>query len=316
MAEITAAMVKELREKTGAGFGDCKAALADAGGDIEEAVKVLRKKGLAAASKKAGRVTSEGLVTVQRDGNAAALVEINSETDFVAQNADFRDFVDGVAKVVAATDVPDLESLKLTHWPGDEEKRTVEQMVASKIGTIGENIAIRRFARFVASDGEVFGSYIHAGGKIGVLVQVRCDKPEAREAAEGVAREVAMHAAAAEPRFLSRTEVTDSDLATEREVARDQALKSGKPENVVDKIVSGKMEKFYAETVLLEQPYVRDDKMTIEQLVRSRAKDAGAAFEVVRFARFRVGEGLQKREEDFAAEVMAQANRDPENPQK
>lgn len=312
MAEITAAMVKELREKTGAGFGDCKAALADAAGDIEEAVKVLRKKGLAAASKKAGRVTSEGLVTVQRDGNAAALVEVNSETDFVAQNAEFRDFVDNIALVIAQTDVPDLESLKLTHWPNDEEKRTVEQMVASKIGTIGENLSIRRFVRFVAAEDELFGSYIHAGGKIGVLVQIRCDKAEAREAGEAVAREVAMHAAAAEPRFLSRTEVTDADLATEREVARDQALKSGKPENVVDKIVSGKMEKFYSETVLLEQPYVRDDKMTVEQLVRSRAKDAGASFEVVRFARYRVGEGLQKREDDFVAEVMAQANRDTE----
>lgn len=309
MAEITAAMVKELREKTGAGFGDCKAALAESAGDIEEAVKVLRKKGLAAASKKAGRVTSEGLVTVQRDGNAAALVEVNSETDFVAQNADFRDFVDGIASVIARSDVPDLESLKLTSWPGDAENRTVEQMVATKIGTIGENIAIRRFARFVAAEDEVFGSYIHAGGKIGVLVQLKCDKPEAREAAEAVAREVAMHAAASEPRFMHRSEVTDADLNTEREVARDQALKSGKPENVVDKIVAGKMEKFYAETVLLEQPYVRDDKMTVEQLVRTRAKDAGAAFELRRFARYRVGEGLQKREDDFVAEVMAQANR-------
>lgn len=309
MAEITAAMVKELREKTGAGFGDCKAALAEANGDVEEAVKVLRKKGLAAAGKKAGRVTSEGLVAIHVANELAALVEVNSETDFVAQNDEFRKFVAGVAEVVALTDAPDLESLKLHHWPGDEEQRTVEQMVASKIGTIGENIAIRRFARFVATGDQVFGSYIHAGGKIGVLVHLNVDKPEAREAGEAVAREVAMHAAAAEPRFLRRDEVTDTDLQTEREVARDQAIKSGKPENVVDKIVSGKMEKFYAETVLLEQPYVRDDKVTIEQLVRNRGKEAGAAFEVLRFARFRVGEGLQKRDDDFVAEVMAQAGR-------
>lgn len=309
MAEITAAMVKELREKTGAGFGDCKAALAEANGEVEEAVKILRKKGLAAASKKAGRVTSEGLVAVHIEKELASLVEVNSETDFVAQNADFREFVEGVARVVAVTDAPDLESLKLAHWPGDEEKRTIEQMLSLKIATIGENIAIRRFVRFVAKDNQVFGSYIHAGGKIGVLVHMNVDKAEAREAAEATAREVAMHAAAAEPRFLRRDEVTDADLQTEREVARDQALKSGKPENVVDKIVAGKMEKFYGETVLLEQPYVRDDKMTIEQLVRQRAKEAGAAFEVLHFARFRVGEGLQKRADDFVAEVMAQASR-------
>lgn len=309
MAEITAAMVKELREKTGAGFGDCKSALAEANGDVEEAVKVLRKKGLAAASKKAGRVTSEGLVAVHIEKELAALVEVNSETDFVAQNAEFREFVSGIAQVAAVTDAPDLESLKLHHWPDDEEQRTVEQMVASKIGTIGENIAIRRFARFVATGNQVFGSYIHAGGKIGVLVQMNVDKAEAKDAGEAVAREVAMHAAAAEPRFLRRDEVTDTDLQTEREVARDQAIKSGKPENVVDKIVSGKMEKFYSETVLLEQPYVRDDKLTVEQLVRNRAKEAGAAFEVLRFARFRVGEGLQKRDDDFVAEVMAQAGR-------
>lgn len=309
MAEITAAMVKELRDKTGAGFGDCKAALAEADGSVDEAVKVLRKKGLAAASKKAGRVTSEGLVAVNIEDTVGAIVEVNSETDFVAQNAEFREFVDGIAHVITHSAVADLEWLKATSWPDDPENRTVEQVVSSKIGTIGENISIRRFTRMVGEANETFGSYIHAGGKIGVVVQIRYEQPGSKEAAEALAREVAMHAAAAEPRFLRRGEVTDADLNTEREVARDQALKSGKPENVVDKIVAGKMEKFYAENVLLEQPYVRDDKMSVEQLVRSRGKEVGSAFELVRFVRYRVGEGLQKREEDFVAEVMAQANR-------
>lgn len=307
MAEISAAQVKELREKTGAGFGDCKAALGEANGNMDEAVKILRKKGLAAAGKKAGRITSEGVIAAKVAEKVAVLVEVNSETDFVAQNPDFRKFVDDVAAIVASSKAADVEALKSEKWPGDAEGHNVEQVVASKIGSIGENIALRRFVRYEAAADSVFGSYIHGNGKIGVLVEIKSGKADARAQAEAVAKEIAMHAAAAEPRFLKRDEVTEQDLATEREIAKDQALKSGKPENVVDKIVSGKMEKFYGETVLLEQPYIRDDKMTVSDLLKQRGKDAGTNFEVVRFTRYRLGEGLQKRADDFAAEVAAQA---------
>jgi elongation factor Ts len=307
MAEITAAQVKELRDKTGAGFGDCKAALGEANGNIDEAVKILRKKGLAAASKKAGRITSEGLVHIVTRDNVAVLVEVNSETDFVAQNAEFRALVDGIGQVIAQSKANSVEELAGEKWPDDPENHTVSEVLATNIGKIGENISIRRFIRFEAGEDEVFGSYIHGNGKIGVLVQMRAGT--AKEQAAATAKDVAMHAAAAEPRFLTRDEVTEQDLATEREIARDQAIKSGKPENIVEKMVEGKMEKFYGDAVLLEQAYIRDEKLTVRQLVQQRGKEAGADFEIIRFARYRVGEGLQKREENFAAEVMAQVQR-------
>lgn len=309
MAEITAALVKELRDQTGAGFGECKAALTEAQGNVEEAVKVLRKRGLAAAGKKAGRITSEGLVLAHVDGAKGVLVEVNCETDFVAQTDEFKTFVRDVAKLIESSNAASVEALNELKWPGDAEGHTVAQVIATKIAKIGENISVRRFERFNAGASEVLGSYIHGNGKIGVITQVSADKSEARAAAESVAREIAMHAAAAEPRFVRREQVTEQDLATEKEIARDQALKSGKPEAVVEKIVAGKMEKFYGETVLLEQPFVRDDKVTIGQLLKQTGKDAGATLDVVNFVRYRLGEGLQKRSDDFAAEVMAQANR-------
>ncbi|HUP66424.1 MAG TPA: translation elongation factor Ts [Thermoanaerobaculia bacterium] len=305
MAEITAAQVKELREKTGAGMMDCKKALTEANGDFDEAVKVLRKKGLAAAGKKAGRVTSEGLAWAGViDGNGVAL-EVNSETDFVAQNADFRSFVEQIAKVVSKSSASDVDGLVDEKWPGDSEGRNLAQIIAEKIGTIGENLSVRRFVRYEGSASSAFGTYIHANGKIAVLVEL--DASNKGEEIQGLAKDIAMHVAAAEPRFLSRDEVTQSDLDTEREIARDQALKSGKPEAVVEKIVSGKMEKFYGEAVLLEQPYIREEKTSIRQLLEQRGKAAGATATLKRFSRFKVGEGLQKREDDFAAEVKAQA---------
>ncbi len=306
MAEITAAQVKELREKTGAGMMDCKKALTEAGGDFEEAVKILRKKGLAAASKKAGRVTSEGLAYAEVIGGNGVAVEVNSETDFVAKNAEFRQVVETVAKIVSSSKAKTVEELADETWPGDAEGHNVAQVIAEKILKIGENISVRRFERFEATPRSAFGTYIHGNGKIAVVVELRSDAADKAKLV-ALARDVAMHVAAAEPRFLRREDVTDTDLATEREIARDQALKSGKPENVVDKIVAGKMEKYYGETVLLEQPYIRDDKLTIRQLVEQAGKAAGAPIEIARFARFKVGEGLQKREDDFASEVRAQA---------
>ncbi|MGA7617065.1 MAG: translation elongation factor Ts [Thermoanaerobaculia bacterium] len=307
MAQITAAQVKELRELTGAGMMDCKSALAEANGNLEEATKILRKKGLAAAAKKASRTATEGQVLAHLEEHDAVLVEVNCETDFVAQTDEFRELADGIAAIIASTGVSSVEQLMEQKWPGDAEGHTVAQVISSRIAKIGENITVRRFVHYKRAENAVFGYYIHANGKIGVLVEVKTSPGGApTEAAEALAKEIAMHAAAAEPRFVRRDEVTENDLATEREIARDQALKSGKPEAVVEKIVAGKMEKFYGELVLLEQPYVRDDKMTVANLVAQRGKEAGANFEVLRFTRFKLGEGLQKRSDDFAAEVMAQ----------
>jgi elongation factor Ts len=303
MAQITAAQVKELREKTGAGMMECKSALTEADGNIEEAVKILRKKGLAAAAKKAGRITSEGVVAATVAGDSAVLVEVNCETDFVAQTDDFKALVDGVSKLILEQNPADVTALLELPWPGDAEAHTVGQVIASRIAKIGENISVRRFTRLDREGEGAFGSYIHANGKIGVVVEVTGSSADGSSA---IAREVAMHVAASEPRFARREEVTEQDLATEREIARDQALKSGKPEAVIDKIVSGKMEKYYAENVLGEQPYIRDDKLTVSEHVSRRGKEIGSSLEVARFVRYKLGEGLEKRSDDFAAEVMAQ----------
>ncbi|HUO83816.1 MAG TPA: translation elongation factor Ts [Thermoanaerobaculia bacterium] len=306
MVEIKASQVKELRERTGAGMMECKSALTEAQGDMEEAIKILRKKGLAAAAKKAGRITSEGVVGTRVDRDAAAIVEVNCETDFVAQNQDFRNLVSGILQLVLSGKPESNEALLEMRWPDDAEGHTVQQIISTSIAKIGENISLRRFERYDTAPNAVVGEYVHGNGRIGVLVQLEVEAGSA-EAWGDVAREVAMHVAAAEPRFLSREEVTTRDLDAEREIAREQALKSGKPEAVVEKIVSGKMEKFYGESVLLEQPYIRDDKLTVQQMLAGRSKDLGGKARIARFTRFKLGEGLEKRSDDFAAEVMAQA---------
>lgn len=300
MSEITAAMVKELREKTGAGMMDCKKALVEAKGNMDEAAKILRKKGLAAASQKAGRIASEGVVQALVRGNAGVLLELNSETDFVANTPEFKAMAQKLAEMALAGKAQDAESLLGEKWQGDAEGRDVAGYIASKVATIKENITLRRLVKYETGANGAINSYVHANNKIGVLIEL-----EGGKAGEAVAREIAMHIAASEPRFLRREDVTDKDLNTEREIARDQALKSGKPENVVEKIVSGKMEKFYAESVLLEQPYIREDKLSIKQLLAQRGKETGGQFSVKRFARFKVGEGIQKRNDDFAGEVRA-----------
>ncbi|HET7434489.1 MAG TPA: translation elongation factor Ts [Thermoanaerobaculia bacterium] len=303
MTQITAAMVKELRDSTGAGMMDVKNALTEADGNMEEAVKILRKKGLSAASKKAGRVTAEGTVQAYVSGRTGVLVEVNCETDFVGRNENFKRFADEVAKAVAQSQANTVEEFLAEKWPGSDEP--VSQKVAEQIGSIKENISIRRFARYEAPENAAVGSYIHGGGKIGVLVEVVAQGGAKDARLEEVAKDVAMHVAAAEPRFLSRNDVTQKDLDTEREIARDAAAKSGKPENIVEKMVSGKMEKFYGEACLLEQPYIRDDKQTVTQYLGSRAKEAGCEYVVTRFSRFKLGEGIEKKSEDFAAEVAS-----------
>src|SRR5437762_6307781 len=242
MTQITAAMVKDLRERTGAGMMDVKNALTEANGDMEEATKILRKKGLAAAGKKAGRVTAEGAVVAHVEGDRGVLVEVNCETDFVGRNENFQAFALEVARVISKSNANDVDALLNEKWPGDAEGLTIGQKVAERIGSIKENISIRRFARYDAPANASIGVYIDAGGKIGVMVEIVSEDGIRGERANELAKEVAMHVAAAEPRFLRREDVTEKDLDTEREIAREQAAKSGKPENIIEKMVTGKME--------------------------------------------------------------------------
>ncbi|HVS31953.1 MAG TPA: translation elongation factor Ts [Thermoanaerobaculia bacterium] len=302
MTQITAQMVKDLREQTGAGMMDVKSALTEAQGNMEEATKILRKKGLAAATKKAGRITAEGTVQAYVGGHTGVLVEVNCETDFVGRNENFRNFATEIARVIAGSKAGSVEELLADKWPGGN---TVQEKVAEMIGSIKENISVRRFARYEAPANSAIGTYIHGGGKIGVMVEVVAESGTRTAALDEVARDIAMHIAAAEPRFLSRSDVTEKDLATEREIAREQAVKSGKPENIVEKMVSGKMEKFYGEACLLEQPYIRDDKSTVTQYLDKQAKAAGCQYVVTRFTRYKLGEGIEKRSDDFAAEVAS-----------
>lgn len=300
---ITPAMIKELREQTGAGFGDVKNALTEAQGNMEQAVVILRKKGLAAAGKKAGRVTAEGTIAARVDGNVGVLVEVNCETDFVGRNEVFQKFAAEVAGVIAKSKSSSVDELLAENWPGTSEP--VSQKVAEQIASIKENISIRRFARYEAPANAKIGTYIHGGGKIGVMVEIVAENCSGDAAVDEVAKDIAMHIAAAEPRFLRREDVTQKDLDTEREIARDAAAKSGKPENIVEKMVSGKMEKFYAENCCLEQAYIRDDKQTVSQYLASRGKEMGCTLSVTRFTRYKLGEGIEKRSEDFAAEVAS-----------
>jgi elongation factor Ts len=292
--EITSKMVADLRADTGVGMMECKKALVEAAGDFEEAKKVLRKKGLAAAASKAGRATSEGLVVAHVTPIAAVLVEVNCETDFVARTEAFRNFVEKLADRIAAHDTfgdaragEGSEVMDLS-WPGEP---SVAVAVAQLVATLKENIQVRRFARLVPRPGEKFASYVHGNGRIGVLVGVP-------GADEGLSRDVAMHVAASDPRFASRSEVTPAMIDTEKEIARAQAAASGKPANVVERIADGKVEKFYQETVLTEQAFVKDPDKTVGQvLVERGGKDALG----LRFVRFKLGESLGRA----AAETTA-----------
>jgi elongation factor Ts len=293
-------MVKELREQTGAGMMDVKAALVEANGDMEEARTILRKKGLATASKKAGRVTAEGAVVALVEGNRGVLVEVNCETDFVARTEGFRNFAGEIARVILQSKAGTVEAINGENWPGSSE--TVQQKTQELIGSIKENITIRRFTRYEADANGAIATYIHAGGKIGVMAElVGSDSDHGRD----VAKEVAMHIAASDPRFLRREDVTEKDLENEREIARDQARQSGKPENIIEKMVTGKMDKFYGEACLLEQPYIKADKQTVSQYLASAGKEKGCNYVVTRFVRYKLGEGIEKKGDDFAGEVAA-----------
>ena len=299
MADITGAMVKDLREKTGAGMMDCKKALVETDGDMEGAIDWLRKKGLAAAAKKSGRTAAEGLVGVAHEGNKAAMVEVNAETDFVARNEAFQGFVETVAKL-ALTVGEDVEALKAAAFPG--KSHSVADELVSLVATVGENMSIRRVAVVEVKDG-VAASYVHGAlkpglGKIGVLVAL---EGNADEALSTLGRQIGMHVAATRPDALSIADVDPSALEREKAVLAEQARASGKPEAIIEKMVEGRVKKFYEDVVLLEQTWVHDGESKVQKIVQS----AGAT--LTRFVRFTLGEGIEKEATDFAAEVAAAA---------
>jgi elongation factor Ts len=305
MAEVTAALVKELREKTGAGMMDCKRALGDSDGDIETAIDWLRKKGLSAAAKKAGRVAAEGRIGVATRGPLGAVVEVNSETDFVARNKDFQSYVQALSRLALDGD-GELEALKETAFPGSG--RTVEEELTHLISTIGENIVLRRVQRLSTGEGAVF-SYVHNAlgpgiGKIGVLVTL-ASSADADHLA-GLGKQLAMHVAAANPLYLDIASVPQAALDRERDVLREQARASGKADSVVEKMVEGRLRKFYEEFVLLEQIFVVDQETKISKVVEQASKAACAPIRVASFVRFALGEGIERQRTDFAAEVAAQ----------
>ncbi|MEM9123126.1 MAG: translation elongation factor Ts [Pseudomonadota bacterium] len=304
MAAISASMVKELRDKTGAGMMDCKAALGETNGDMEAAVDWLRTKGLAKAAKKAGRVAADGLVAALTEGTAGALVEINSETDFVARNETFQGLVKTIG-TVALTQGGDFDATRGAAFPGADE--TVEEHVKSMVGTIGENLSFRRSVGLSVDKG-IVASYVHGQvvsdqGKIGVLVALESEADGAALADLG--RKLAMHVAAAAPLAARVDELDPAAIEREREVLAQQARDSGKPENIIDKMVQGRLRKFYQEVVLLSQVFVVDPDNTVEQVIENAAKELGSPIKLAGFARFAIGEGIEKEEADFAAEVSA-----------
>ncbi|HVF37960.1 MAG TPA: translation elongation factor Ts [Sphingomicrobium sp.] len=305
MAEITAASVKELRERTGAGMMDCKRALAENNGDMEASVDWLRAKGLAAAAKKAGRTAAEGLVGVAVEGTRGAVVEVNSETDFVAKNEQFQDFVRNVAQL-ALNSGGDVEALKRAAYPAGG---TVEEKLTDNIATIGENQSLRRTAMLDVGQGAVV-SYVHNAvtpgmGKIGVLVALEGSAPA--ETLNLLGKQIAMHIAASNPLALDAEGLDEGLLERERAIAVEKANESGKPANIVEKMVEGSMAKFRKENALLSQLFVIDNKTPVADVVAQAAKEAGAPITLKAFERFQLGEGIAKAESDFAAEVAAAA---------
>ncbi len=300
--QITSEMVRDLREKTGAGMMDCKKALAESGGSVEQAIDFLRKKGLAAAAKKASRIASEGIVAARVDDAAGALVEVNCETDFVAKTDDFQAFAREVAALVHGRNPGDVEQALAMPAAGG----TLSEKLNEKVAKIGEKISFRRFARFALPAGEkvVVVPYIHAGGKIGVIVDLRGASAGNAEFAV-LAKDLAMQVAAANPSYVDRDAVPADVVAREKAIYREQALAAGKPEKILDKIAEGKLEKFYADFCLVEQAFIKDPDRKVRELLTAMASRTGEA-RVARFARFQVGEGLEKRSDDLAAEVARQ----------
>ena len=308
MAEITAALVKELRERTGAGMMDCKRALSETDGDIEEAADWLRTKGLAAAAKKSSRVAAEGLVAAAVDGTKGALVEVNSETDFVARNSSFQELVGTIAGVALAND-GDFDRMSAATFPG--EKRTVAEQVTNMVGTIGENLQLRRSFGLSVAQGVVV-NYVHnavvpGAGSIAVLVGL--ESAGDGDALTALAKQIAMHIAATNPKAVSAADLDPEVLEKERKILSEQARESGKPEEIIEKMVEGRIRKYQSEVVLTEQVFVIDNETKISAVLENAGNDLGSPVSVAGFARFELGEGIDKKEEDFAAEVAAQTRK-------
>lgn len=284
---VSASAVKELREKTGAGMLDCKKALEANNGDMEASIDWLREKGISKAAKKADRIAAEGMAAIKVDGNTAAIVEVNSETDFVAKNPEFQELVDTVLNTVLKSDSTDVEGVLNTDGLND--------VLVAKTAKIGEKLSFRRFAKVEKKDSESFGAYIHMGGKIAVLTVIE-------GANEEVARDVAMHAAAMRPQYVTKEDVPEDVVNHEKEVLTEQAMNEGKPKEIAEKMVQGRIQKFYKEICLAEQPFVKDGDVTVAQYVKNNGGS------IVKMIRFEVGEGMEKREENFAEEVMKQMN--------
>lgn len=301
---ISASMVKELRERTGAGMMDCKRALGETDGDIDKAIELLREKGLAAAAKKAGRIAAEGLVCtyISEDMKTGSIVEVNCETDFVSANEEFDTLAKNVAIQAAKTTSTTVEELIAEEYIGDKAK-TVSGAVTDLISKLGENMSVRRFEKFSIENG-IVQSYIHGGGRIGVLVELSCDKQD--ESLSRIAKDIAMQIAAANPLFLDNTCVDNETLEKEKEIYRVQALNEGKPVNIVEKMVMGRVNKYYKEVCLLEQVWVKNADYTITKYLQEESKKIGADIKVTRFVRFERGEGIEKKVEDFAEEVKRQ----------
>ncbi len=300
--KITAALVKELRDKTQAGMMDCKKALTETDGDIDKAMDVLREKGLSKATKKADRIAAEGLVAAKfsEDHKQAVVVEINSETDFVAKNPEFVEFVDKIAEIVLNNDVKDVEALKALPYG---EEGTVDEALIQKISKIGEKLSIRRFIK-LQTPGNVYVGYVHGGGKIVAVTGIKTDA--FNETVEKVGKDVAMQIASMSPKFVMDSEADQEYLEHEKEIARKQLEEEGKPAQMIEKIIPGKIKKVLKEVCLLDQKFVKNGDLTVEQYVAEEAKKAGQDMAVTEMVRYEVGEGIEKRNEDFAEEVAKQ----------
>ncbi|GEP84261.1 elongation factor Ts [Staphylococcus piscifermentans] len=291
MAQVTAKLVKELRERTGAGMMDCKKALEATEGDIDKAIDYLREKGIAKAAKKADRIAAEGMTHVEVEGNDAVIVEINAETDFVARNEGFQELVKELAKHILETKPESVDALMETKMSTGE---TVKERINEAISTIGEKLSLRRFAIRTKGDNDAFGAYLHMGGRIGVLTVVEGTTDEE------AAKDVAMHIAAINPKYVSSDQVSQEELSHEKEVLKQQALNEGKPEKIVEKMVEGRLRKYLQEICAVDQNFVKDPDVTVEQFLKSKGG------KLTDFVRYEVGEGMEKREENFADEVKGQ----------
>ncbi len=304
MAAVTSELIKELRDRTAAGMLDCKKALTECDGNLDEAIDWLRKKGLSAAAKKSGRTATEGTITIElsADHKKATVSEINCETDFVGQNENFIEFCATTTSHIHNNGIKDTDALLASTINGG----AFSDHLSIIIGKIGENIVVRRFAEVSVGANGAVSAYRHANGKIGVLVAAECDSAKTAEAVQAVLKDIAMHAAAMNPNYLDETEVPAEDLARETEVAKAQLEKEGKPAAMWDKILPGKLVKFKKDNCLVEQPFVKDDKKTVKEALEAAAKAVSGTAKLTAFARFEVGEGLEKKACDFASEVAAQ----------